>query len=351
MKKPNLKDFKTFAIVQTAFLGDVVLTLPLVHQIKQQNLSAKIIFVTLPAAATLTECINDIDESIIYDKHGRDKGISGLLNLAKLLKSKKVDCILAPHRSMRTALLTMFTHPLYSVGFNTSSLSIAYKFRSRYYFGMHESRRNLNLLTAFYDANYFPKQVSGNIQIPHQSTQKVKEILKRTNINDKDKIIAIAPGAAWTTKRWLPEYFSELSNKFINSGYKIVLIGAESDKAVCNDVEKNSNVLNLSGKTTIPELLALLSLTKLLISNDSAPVHLAGLVKCPVACIFGPTSQSFGFAPIGEKDLIFEKTDLQCHPCRIHGGDRCPTGTFDCMRNITHSDVFSTITNHLLKHN
>ncbi|HMK38279.1 MAG TPA: glycosyltransferase family 9 protein, partial [Bacteroidota bacterium] len=72
-----------------------------------------------------------------------------------------------------------------------------------------------------------------------------------------------------------------------------------------------------------------------LVSNDSAPVHMAVAMRIPVVAIFGPTLPLFGFAPLGLRDRVVETAGLKCRPCSVHGGRRCPTGTFDCMNQIS----------------
>ena len=146
MAKPQLDDFKHIAIIQTAFLGDVVLAMPLVRVIKKNYPDIKISFVSTPLAAGITSSVKDIDSVISYDKRGIRKGLDGIKHIAGYLRENGVDCIISSHRSLRTSLLTFFTKAKYSVGFNTSAFSFAYKKRIKYIKSAHEIERNLALL-------------------------------------------------------------------------------------------------------------------------------------------------------------------------------------------------------------
>ena len=151
----NIKKFKHICIIQTAFLGDVALTLPLAEAIKRESPDTFLSFVTTSQAADVVSSSPYIDLVIPFHKRTEHKGLSGVRHLSSLLKEKSVDCIIAPHRSLRTTLITYLTKPEYSVGFDKSILSCVFKKRIKYYLHQHEIERNLNLLTGF--SNKFDK--------------------------------------------------------------------------------------------------------------------------------------------------------------------------------------------------
>lgn len=124
------------------------------------------------------------------------------------------------------------------------------------------------------------------------------------------------------------------------NGYSAVLIGSESDKSLCGRIALNSGDISFAGDFSLPQTLYFLSLCSLTITNDSAPTHFAGLVKCPTITIFGPTSPIFGFTPRGNNDKVIEIKDLDCRPCAIHGGKICPKNTHECMKSISPELVF-----------
>jgi heptosyltransferase II len=330
--KIEIKQFKNIAIIQTAFIGDTALAIYLAAAVKKFNLNSNITFISTPAASSILKCSKDIDNIIEYDKRKSDKGLKGIKNIAKELILKNIDCIIAPHRSLRTTLLTYYTKPVYSIGFDVNSFSFLYNKRIKYYRHLHEIDRNYELLKAFSDIsiNSF-KNIKPNLNF---STDVKKFVNDLINNIDSKKIILFAPGSVWETKRWNEDYFAELGRLLKKGGWEVILIGSLQDKELCYRISDKSKVINLAGVTTLPQTTYLLSLSKLLITNDSSPIHLAGLVNCPVIAIFGPTSPMFGFAPRGENDIIIENNTLKCKPCAIHGGRKCPLGTLKCMNSI-----------------
>ncbi|MBK9246855.1 MAG: glycosyltransferase family 9 protein [Ignavibacteria bacterium] len=118
-------------------------------------------------------------------------------------------------------------------------------------------------------------------------------------------------------------------------GHSCVFVGGVEDIELCSRLAHNSKAISLAGETSLLQTIALLRLCSALITNDSAPTHLAWIAGCRTITIYGPTSPIFGFAPRGETDIILENTFLKCRPCAIHGGNVCPIGTHECMKSIT----------------
>ncbi|MCX7736233.1 MAG: glycosyltransferase family 9 protein [Candidatus Kapabacteria bacterium] len=341
MNKYSLLDFNHIAIIQTAFLGDVTLSLYLAQAIRNYHKTANITFVTTPIGSSVASVSNAIDNIITYDKKGLQKGLNGLKRISNLLIERKIDCIIAPHRSFRTTLLTFLSKPIFSVGFNRNALSIIYSKRIKYYKHYHEIDRNLSLLKAFNDQNLFPQQnIEIDLDIHPADKTFIENKLNFFDINSNDYIIAIAPGSVWNTKRWLEEHFIELIKKLNQRNFKSILLGSQEDYDLCKRISDNSGGINLAGELTIPQVIHLLSKTKLLVTNDSAPTHLAGLVNCPTLTIYGPTSPIFGFYPRGKFDKSIELENLKCKPCSIHGGKECPIKSHSCMKDLKPDFVF-----------
>jgi heptosyltransferase II len=345
MKKPDIKSFKHIAIIQTAFLGDVVLTLPLAHQIKVLHPDVKLSFITTPQALSIAECASFIDKIISYDKRNLHKGLAGIKELSQNLKDEKIDCIIAPHRSLRTSLLTYYTNPKFSISFKINALSILYKCRIPYVKHFHEINRNLKLLGAFsgYNNKDADSSLQVSISIPETDKNYNENQLLSSGIHGNDKIIIIAPGSIWKTKRWKTEHFIKLCQLLRQQNFKPVLIGSADDSILCDSIASSSGSISFAGKTTITQTLHLMQKAVLTVTNDSAPTHFAGLVGCTVIAIFGPTSPIFGFGPAGTKSAIIENQDLNCRPCAIHGGKKCPLGTHECMASIKPEDILAKI--------
>ncbi len=342
---PELDSFKNIAIIQTAFLGDVVLVLPLAQFLKRVAPNVNITLITSPAASSVASCAVAIDAVIAYDKRGEYSGFSGIQKFARSLKKYEFDCIIAPHKSLRTALLTRFLKPEYSVGIKNAAGSFFYSHRIEFPLHFHETRRNLSLLKAFKNGEEFLKKDIPDVEIniPESDQIFMENFLLKNNITPSDIVIGIAPGSVWATKRWRVEHCKTLCAGLLKNGFTVILTGGKEDRELCSEIIGKTSAVNAAGETTLPQTLALLKRISVVVSNDSAPTHLAGLVKCPVITIFGPTSPIFGFAPLGRFDEILQNETLQCRPCEIHGGNICPIGTHECMKSISPDVVLKTV--------
>jgi len=342
MKEYKITDFNKIAIIQTAFLGDVALALYLAQTIKYLHLSSHLYFVTTPLASPLASVAKAIDTVVTYDKRGLQSGFKGIKRIANYLNELGIECILAPHRSLRTTLLTFLSKPNFSVGFDKNAFSFIFSKRIKYIKNIHEISRNALLLNAFNDLPAFDDKNKVELDFAIEDEIFIDNLLNKYNLINR-KIIALAPGSIWLTKRWPSNYYSDLYKQLIKKDIAVILIGSNQDYQLCNEIAGESNAINLAGLLTLPQTLLILSNCDLVVTNDSAPTHFAGLVSTPTITIFGPTSPSFGFSPIGPKDIILVNDSLKCHPCHIHGSNKCPLNTHECMKSITTEMVLNKI--------
>jgi heptosyltransferase-2 len=330
----NSTDFSRFAILQTAFLGDVALTLPLADALRRYRPTADITFVTTPLALPLVECSDTVTTPLAFDKRKSHSGLSGIRTIAAQLRRLNIDCIIAPHRSLRTSLLTALTRPKFSIGFSRNSASFLYTRQIEYPAQLHEVERNIMLLSAFEDiVNPIEKPIPPpQLTIQKADNEKINSIVTRFGL--RTPLIALAPGSVWATKRWLEEYFVATAQYLVAKGYSCVIIGGNEDRELCERIAESSGAVSLAGETSIVQSIALLTRCSALLTNDSAPTHLAWIAGCPTATIFGATSPKFGFAPRGGSSVILQNETLGCRPCAIHGGNHCPLGTHECMKSV-----------------
>lgn len=346
MNKPLLSIFKSIAVIQTAFIGDVALALPLAAKIKQINRDCRLTFITTPQASEIPSSLADINNVIIFDKRKKHNGIKGLIKFKREIEDNNFDCIISPHRSLRTSILIKLLNPKISVSFNSSSLSFLYSKRVKYKIHLHEKERNLSLLSVFSDYdNNFNLNPELNLKFKLSDIDYVNNFINYNNLEENNYIL-IAPGSVWETKIWCEKHFSELVNQIESINIKCVLIGSQSDYELCSRIAMKCNAINLAGCTNISQTILMMMKARMTISNDSGPIHFAGLVKCPTIAIFGPTSPIFGFAPTGINDIIIENIHLNCRPCAIHGSKACPIKTHVCMKSIKPEEVFKAIKNY-----
>jgi heptosyltransferase-2 len=331
-------------IVQTAFLGDVVLTLPLVQVVRQFFAFSQIDLVVVPRAADLVRTHPDIHQVIEYDKRRADRGLSGFLKVVRRIRSQKYALALVPHRSLRSALLVALAGIPLRIGFDRSAGRWLFSKTVRYRQDLHEIERNISLLEAIgihHHARELPKLFPADHDI-----QRVDKLLFDLELLNPQQLVAIAPGTIWNTKRWLKERYAELAARLADERYEVMLIGGEEDEALCREIKElsgSSRVYSTAGALSTLQSAELLRRCKLLITNDSAPLHFAVAVGTPVVAIFGATVPEFGFAPYGKHDTVVETLGLPCRPCSIHGGRECPIKTFECMNAITVEKVYRRV--------
>ncbi len=340
----QLPDDARILVIQTAFPGDVILTLPLIQSIKKAFPNAQTdVVVTLLASGVLAHH-PAIHEVHIYDKHGDDAGVGGFGRLVHVVKSRGYHLAFIPHRSVRSALIARLASIPARIGFDKSAGRIFFTDVVRYDPTVHETVRNLSLLDGFLAADR--RDTVPALYPDETDRQRVGELLKLKGISTDRTLIGLAPGSVWPTKRWPEEYFTELINLLGDGGNPCVLVGGKDDAGLCDRIRQGSgsrHVVTMAGECTWLQSAALIQRCTVLISNDSAPMHLATAMRTPVVAIFGPTVPEFGFGPLNKNDVVVGIDDLSCRPCTIHGGRRCPIRTFACMKQIIPDRVASEV--------
>jgi len=323
-------------IVQTGFLGDAVLASGMLRGIA--------------AAATGTEVgmlVRSGFEGIfhrhpaLHRLHTLDKKRpGGIGELSNELRDIGYDLALLPHRSLRSAMIVRRAGIPRRIGFRQSDAPWLLTDRVEYLIARHETDRNAMLLDragiATDPADRLPWL------LPDASARAAAE--GRLGA-DPRPIVAMAPGSVWETKRWTPEGYAALAGELLRMGKRVVLIGSNGELEICRRIASLARLPEedlLCGALSLTELVALIALAERVITNDSAPLHIAESVGTPVTAVFGPTVPEFGFGPRRAGSSVVGRDDLPCRPCRIHGSRRCPIGTHECMTSITAADLLRT---------
>lgn len=328
-------------IIQTAFIGDVVLTTPLIRAAKSCLPRARIDILVIPAAKNLLENHPDLDQVFIFDKRKTQKGLCQLRKLGQQLRQQQYDLVLSPHRSLRSAILALMTGAKNRIGFDTSAGAWLYTQKISYHQDWHEVNRNLALLASLgcqintERPQLFPADADYRI---------VDQRMQSASATVPENRIAMAPGSVWATKKWPAGYFIQLAQDLIRAGKQIWLVGGAEDASLGAQIaaQVGAGIHNVAGQLTLLQSAALIQRCRLLISNDSAPQHLGVAVGTPVITIFGSTVPEFGFAPYGAHNRVVE-IELDCRPCGIHGHQKCPLGTLECMAKILPQQVFAVV--------
>lgn len=328
-------------VIQTAFIGDAILTLPMIQKLKEQNDTCEIHVLAIPSTHEIFSASSYVDRVLVIDKKNKHKSLFGLLRFVKEIKVNNYAKIYSPHRSLRTSFIVLSLGVKETYGFSNSSLKHVYRHIINYEPGHHEVQRNLELIGYTNKNNDW--KILPEIRSDKEIIEKIDRYFSDNKINSK--IAAVAPGSVWNTKIYPQEYYREIINFLKDKGYYIFIIGGEKDKELCADLINNipGSTASVAGMFSLTETIELLKRAEILISNDSAPTHMGVSAHIPVLTIYCSTVSSFGFYPYNSKSSFLSFDDLPCKPCGIHGHKECPVKTFDCGYKLKPQIVISKI--------
>lgn len=321
-------------VVQTAFIGDVVLTTPLLSALAERH--GPVDVVTTPAAAPLLETHPAVRRVIPYAKRGADRGFSGLLRLGRTLRAERYAFAYLPHRSLRSAALALIARIPRRIGFADGWRLLYTGSRPR-----PASGHEIDRLLALADAPPH-HQTAPTLGLTALDIAAAEAALRAGGI--AGAFAAVAPGSIWGSKRW--PHYAALAER-LAARTDIVVVGGEEDASLAEEigaaVGSGGRSVNLCGRLTLRQSAAVIRKAAVLVTNDSAPLHFAQAVATPTVAIFGPTLPSFGFGPRGPRDRALGVDGLPCRPCSAHGPARCPLGHHLCMQSLRVEDVLHAI--------
>lgn len=323
-------------VTQTSFLGDVILSTPVMTAVKQLYPEAELWLLTTPAGAALLTHDSRLKGVITFDKRGKERGLRGLWLKARELRAQRFNKVYSLHRSFRTALLLWLAGIPERIGFMEAYGGFLYHRRNKRNSLQHDVLRNLSIL-------------AHEVSIENLSTKLCLFTLPRENLRSElikvlpERYAVIVPGSAQRTKMWDWQGYRMVAEELIALGLKVVVLGGENDRELSRKICQGLEVIDLSAKTSLPELLVVIKHSAVVICNDSMTQHVASAFNIPNVVIFCATSPTFGYGPWQNRAIVVEKTDLSCKPCSRHGGPRCPTGTEACMRELEAPQVITAI--------
>lgn len=359
---------KVHLVIQTAFLGDLLLSIPLLKRIKKDFPSQPLFLVCRQGFGDFFLKLGLVDRCFEIKK-GDKKTYQ---KIQSELSQFDIDCLISPHESLRTA-------------FFVRGLKASHKWSYRHWWSfffysktivknaaLPDALKQLSLLSL--GGNDIQKQIleySQRVQPlvpdsegvlpepPSWGTMNCRAELEALAIQlwpsleerfeflkkmDSQKFALVFPGSVWATKRWTTEGFVKAAQGLQNQGYEILLMGGPGEESLATEVgEHLSGVYNLTGKTKVIESALILLKAHVVLANDSASAHLAAVAETPCAAVFGPTVLRFGYRPWGSKVFIAENKNLKCRPCGKHGHKKCPIGTHECMKSVSASEVLAGI--------
>ncbi len=328
-------------LVQTAFLGDTILSTPVIAGIKKIYPYAELWMMTTPLAASLVKRDPNLKGVITYDKRGKESGFAGMLRMSARIREMEFDRVYSLHKSYRTAFLLAHARIPKRIGFAEAKLSFLYNETCVRDSRQHDVVRNMMIL----HRNISSESLDMDLQLFCPERKELSEnILNRL---PRPKAYAvIVPGSVWKTKMWHYAHFRETARYLVQMGIKVVVLGCAKDNEVACKVSEGIDAINISGKTSIDEAMYIIKNAMLVICNDSMSLHMASAFKVPTVAVFCATSPSLGYGPWRNEAVVIEK-DLECRPCGRHGGNKCPKRTEACMKDLSHIEAVKAI-QHLL---
>ena len=322
-------------IIQTAFIGDVILSTPIIEKIRLANPDAQIDFLLRKGNEPLLKDHPYIHELLIWDK--KSGKYKDLLRILGIIREKRYDLVINLQRFTSTGLLTALSKAKQTIGFDKNPLSVFFSHKMPHKIGedMHEVERNLQLISQITSTEFIPPKLYPTAQ-DYDAINKYKTT----------PYLCIAPTSVWFTKQFPIEKWIA----FIDAApfkENIYLLGAPSDTEVCESIKNSTahpNVVNLAGKLTLLQSAALMKDAVLNYVNDSAPLHLASAVNANTCAVFCSTIPAFGFYPLASFSEIVEiTTPLSCRPCGLHGYKACPLEHFNCAHKINNDQLLTVL--------
>lgn len=364
-------------VFQTAFLGDVLLGIPLLKALRARNPSHRLILACRKGVGSFFIDTGLVDEVIEIDK----KSKTGWADAKTRLKSLNLDLLICPHESFRSSLVVSGLKAKTKIGYRRFFNFFAFDIRVRRPLTVPESLRQLALLAPIEPKwqklidDFESKQLAPGgqgvggklVAVPEEASMVVdyfRELRgkKQANAdfdvspviepiaNNREPIVVLAPGSVWRTKMWTKEGFIQTAQEFSKKwGALTVISGSKDEMALCEEIASAiPNSVSIAGRTSLFESTELLAVADLLICNDSGAMHLGATTGIPTVSVFGPTVLEFGYRPWNDRAHVVQIA-LPCRPCGKHGAQKCPIGTHACMRDIPASMVISAANELLAK--
>lgn len=326
MKLPN-----TILVIQTSFIGDVILATSVLETLHAAFPDAQIDALVKKGNEPLLKDHPFVRNTLVWNKGGKKYG--DLLRLMQKIRANKYDVVVNLHRFASSGALVAYSDAPIKLGFRKNPMSRLFTHTAVHSFdGVHEIERNARVIsTLIGDQPVLPPRL-------YPSAADASAIKAYTATPYR----CIAPSSVWFTKQWPAAKWIELMDAFPHDE-SIYLLGATEDKGLCASLMQKTahpGVTNLAGKLSLLQSAALMKGATMNYVNDSAPLHLASAMNAPVRAIFCSTVPQFGFGPLSEDAKIIEtKEALDCRPCGLHGHAECPKQHFKCATTISIDEI------------
>jgi len=340
-------------IIRFSSMGDIVLTSPVTQRLSKIYPRAEIEFLTRAEYASIARALPGVTNVEIFQPQ------KGLWQLVSNFRRRRYDLLIDLHGNIRSRLVALVSDAQYVTRYDkrrfARMLMVAISAQS--IFVPHTVDRYLDVLQRLNNSNIgtsaepslTKKDKLPRLVVDASASAEVANRLAEAGIESDVPVLGVAPGASHAPKRWLPDRFAEVADHVAEfHGMVILLIGGAEDRPIADKIAKamRRQAVNWSGKTDLSLLPAVVKRCRILVSNDSGPMHVATAVGTPIVGIFGATHPRLGFAPLGIEDTAVT-LDLPCSPCSLHGDRVCRFGTHACMEDLTSQRVINELNTRL----
>jgi heptosyltransferase II len=357
MNRPlDPKNVGRLLIRGTNWVGDAVMSLPALEQVRREFSHAQIILLVVPWVSGVYEECEYIDELILYERHGKHRGIRGKIQLIQEIRQRDFDAALLFQNAFEAAFLAWLSGIRLRAGYDRDGRRwllthpiridprIQHLHQCYYYLDLIDqllgrTRTALELADPGHHENR-PVLPRADISIPVGPSRKeaARQRLKQSGTTLQKRLVGVNPGAYFgSAKRWLSDRFAELLDRLIErNNAEVVIFGASNELQLAQDIQSHMRCqpLIFSGKTSLAELIAMISVCDLFITNDSGPMHLAAALQVPTLAIFGPTDEN-ATGPMSPTAVLVKKK-VECSPCLLR---ECPID-HRCMTRISVDEVY-----------
>jgi heptosyltransferase-2 len=335
------RTFRKIMIRATNWIGDGVMSLAALDALRAGFPSAEIVLVSKPWVSELYWHLPSVTRQIIYNPEKEHKGPHGFWRLVRQLQAERFDAALLLQNAFHAAWMAWCARVPMRIGYARDARSAlltdaveapppaAYGHQVYYYLQL--------LLRAGLIDRYEPVREL-RLSVTGPEMEWARRHLARNGLAGPRFLIGINPGAFYgPAKRWLPERYAQVADRLIGALHADVLIfGSAAERPLAEEIARamKHTPLILSGTTSLRQLMALLGQCRVVITNDSGPMHLAAALGLPVVAIFGSTDER-ATGPVGARTRVV-KCPVECSPCGLRV---CPID-MRCMKSVSVDDVY-----------
>ncbi|MBI4342092.1 MAG: lipopolysaccharide heptosyltransferase II [Candidatus Omnitrophica bacterium] len=335
-----MKPFPRILVIRLDRLGDVVLSTPVLRALREAYPRAFLAMMVRPVCRELVEGHPCLDEVIVYDKDGRHRSVWQTARVALGLRRERFDTAIVLHPSNRSHWIPWLAGIPIRIGYDRKTpWLLTHRVSHRKQEGRHhEAAYTLQMLRVL---GLEPPATHPVIPVRAELAARVRERLRALGVSDGQSLVAVHPSASCVSKRWMPERFADVADRLtLQHGVTVVVVAGPDDAAHAQAMTQamRQPAINLAGQLSVGELAALLARCRLLLSNDSGPVHIAAAVGTPVVDIFGRNQRGLSparWGPLGDTHVVLHK-EVGCVVCLAH---QC-TIQFKCLTELSVEEVY-----------